>query len=332
MLDDAKKIVEAAKHIVVVQAENPDGDSLGSSLALEDLLAEQGKKVTMFCAIDMPKYLRYLNGWDRVVRDWPNDADLVIIVDTTAETLLVKTLATPGIRHALESRPVLVIDHHIEAKDEFTFNHTLLLDDTAVSTGQAIYRLAANAGWQITAAAAENMLISMLSDSLGLTTPNVKAESFDDAAQLVRLGANPSVIEERRRDYMRKPADILAYKGDLIKRIEYGLDGKLATVHIPWEDIQQYSDRYNPSVLVLDEMRLVEDVRVACAIKTYPDGKLTGKLRTNSPVAATIAGFFGGGGHGYSAGFKVYESYEVIMRELVTATQKALEEYDATNS
>ena len=123
---------------------------------------------------------------------------------------------------------------------------------------------------------------------------------------------------------MKKPADILEYKAELIKRIEYHLDGKLATVHIPWEDIQEYSDRYNPSVLVLDEMRLVEGVEVACAIKTYPDGKLTGKLRCNTPVAADVAGYFGGGGHAYAAGFKVNESLQNIMPELLTATEKAL--------
>ena len=129
---------------------------------------------------------------------------------------------------------------------------------------------------------------------------------------------------------MKKPADILEYKAELIKRIEYHLDGKLATIHIPWEDIQEYSDRYNPSVLVLDEMRFVEGVEVACAIKTYPDGKLTGKLRCNKPVAGAIAGYFGGGGHSYAAGFKLHDTIENITSELLTATQKALQDDSKT--
>lgn len=129
---------------------------------------------------------------------------------------------------------------------------------------------------------------------------------------------------------MKKPADILTYKGELIKRIEYYCDGRLALVHIPWEDIAQYSDRYNPSVLVLDEMRLVEGVDVAIAIKTYPDQKLTGKLRTNLPVADKIAGFFGGGGHNYSAGYKIYEQYEEALRELLKTVEKVLHDYDET--
>ncbi|MGB2787686.1 MAG: DHH family phosphoesterase [Candidatus Saccharimonadaceae bacterium] len=328
MFDDAIKLISDAQNIVVVQAENADADSLGSSLALEEILSDQGKKVTMFCAIDIPKYLRYLKGWDRVVKDWPNDSDLVILVDTSSEALLQKTLKIPNLRHFLETHSFLVIDHHGEASDNITAPHTLMIDPNSASTGEMILKMSIQASWTINQQAAEHMLISILGDTLGLTTQSVTADTFASATKLVELGAKPADIEERRRDYMRKPAEILSYKGDLIKRIEYSLEGKLALVHIPWEDIQKYSDRYNPSVLVLDEMRLVEDVRVACAIKTYPDGKLTGKLRTNAPIAATIAGYFGGGGHNYSAGFKVYESYEKIMQELLTATEKAINEYD----
>lgn len=76
-------------------------------------------------------------------------------------------------------------------------------------------------------------------------------------------------------------------------------------------------------MLVLDEMRLVEGVEVTCAIKTYPDGKVTGKLRCNLPIADRIAGYFGGGGHAYAAGFRVYDSYETVVRELLDATEKA---------
>ena len=75
-------------------------------------------------------------------------------------------------------------------------------------------------------------------------------------------------------------------------------------------------------MLVIDEMRLVEGVEVCVAIKTYPDGKLTGTIRTNTPVASEIAGFFGGGGHQYAAGFRVYEDYDTIIRELLNCVDK----------
>lgn len=332
MYEVVKTSIENCNKIVVIQGENPDGDSLASSLALEELLGEQGKEVTMYCAIDMPKYLRFLSGWDRVVNDFPFTADLAIIVDTAAEALLEKTLQTYSVRSFLESHPVLVLDHHGEADDEveqndLSFPHEFILSRTAAATGELIYDIASKLNWSITPAAAAFLYSSIAADTLGLSTESVTPETYQTMADLVKLGAKPYEIENARRELMKKPADILAYKGELIGRVEYLLGGALAIVHIPWEDIQEYSDRYNPSVLVLDEMRLVEGVQVACAIKTYPDGKLTGKLRCNTPVASSIAGYFGGGGHHYAAGFKIHETYDALITELVTASDKALKDY-----
>ena len=329
MFKEAKDLIEAAHKIVVIQAENPDGDSLGSSLALEEILSDLGKTVSVYCPVEIPKYMRYITGWDRVSIDFDTTADLAIIVDTSADVLITKVLEAPGVRHFLETHPVLVIDHHTTGST-LSFNHTMISRD-AVATGEILYSLATENGWVVNEQAAEHMLVAIMSDSLGLTTQNVKANSFFVAGKLTELGASNSEIEARRREFMKKSPEILAYKGELISRIEYLLDGKLALVHIPWEDIQAYSDQYNPSVLVLDEMRLVEGVELGVAIKTYPDGKITGKLRANTPIAEEVAGYFGGGGHKYAAGFRAYEEYDTIISELVTATDKALKEYEASN-
>lgn len=330
MYKTAIELIAAAQKIIVIQAENPDGDSLGSSLALEEILGDLGKDIVLYCPVEIPKYMRYINGWDRVVTEFDDKADLAIIVDTSADVLITKVLETPGVRHFLESHPVLVIDHHT-TKSTLSFDHTMVAGD-AVATGEMLYTLATDAGWTINQQAAEHMLVAIMSDSLGLTTQNVSADTFFVAGKLTELGASNAVIEGRRREFMKKAPEILAYKGELISRIEYLLGGKLAIVHIPWEDIQKYSDQYNPSVLVLDEMRLVEGVEIGVAIKTYPDGKVTGKLRANLPIAEQVAGFFGGGGHKYAAGFRAYEDYDTIVSELVTATDKALNDYDTTTA
>lgn len=329
MFDIAKQRIESATRIVIIQAENPDGDSLGSSLALEEMLGDLGKQVVLYCPVEIPKYMRYIQGWDRVTNTFDTAADLAIIVDTAADVLITKVLETPGVRHFLETHPVLVVDHHTTASN-LSFDHTILSID-AVATGEVLYSLATDAGWPINQQAAEDMLIAIMSDSLGLTTQNVTPQTFFVAGKLTELGASNALIEERRREFMKKSPEILAYKGELIGRIEYLLGGKLALVRIPWEDIQQYSDQYNPSVLVLDEMRLVEGVELGVAIKTYPDGKITGKLRANLPIAEQVAGYFGGGGHDYAAGFRAYEQYDTIVRELVDATDKALKSYQKSH-
>ena len=72
MFDEARKLIQSASKIIIIQAENPDGDSLGSALALEEILGDMGKSVQLHCPVEIPKYLRYVNGWDRVETEFDN--------------------------------------------------------------------------------------------------------------------------------------------------------------------------------------------------------------------------------------------------------------------
>ena len=324
------KQIDDATSILVIQAENPDGDSLGSALALEAIFSDMGKKVILYCPVEIPKYLRYAKGWDRVQDEVPRHFDLSIIVDTSSATLLDRAIVPENLAQ-LTKHPIIVIDHHLTESD-LPFEFTMANDPTAVATGELIHDIAKQLKWPMPADAAENLAISILADSLGLITESTTAKSIRTLSELVEAGARVSDIENRRREFMKKPARILEYKGRLLQRIEYYLDGALAIIHVPWEEIQEYSDQYNPSVLVLDEMRLVEGVRLAVAIKTYPDGKMTGKLRANpdAKIAETVAAFFGGGGHAYSAGFRIYdETLDKLKADLASATDKALRDYDS---
>lgn len=316
MYNKFDEFLKDKEKICIIQAENPDGDSLGSAIALDYLLPE--KQISLYCPVDIPKYLRYFADWSRVSSEFDFKADGYIIVDTAAEVLLSKLLDDTAIRNRLYAAPVLVIDHH-ETEDDLKFTHESIIE-TRPASAELIYQIAKTNNLTINKEAAEAIFQGILSDTLGLTSSAVTAETFEIAAELTRLGAEIAVLEDRRREFMKKSPRILDYKADLIKRIEYALDGKLATVHIPWDDIREYSDEYNPNVLILEEMRLVEGVKVAVAIKTYPDGKVTGKIRCgmDTPIAEEIAGYFGGGGHPYAAGFRTYDTtYENIVRDLI---------------
>ena len=316
MYEKFGEFLKGKQKICVIQAENPDGDSLGSAIALDYLLSD--KEVSLYCPIDIPRYLHYFADWSRVTNEFDWKADGYIIVDTAAEILLSRLLEDTAIRNRLYSAPVLVIDHH-ETEDDLKFPHEGIIE-VRPSCTELIYRIAKSQNMEVPREAAEAIFQGLLSDTLGLTSASVTAETFEIAADLMRLGANISVLEDKRREYMKKSPRILDYKADLIRRIEYSLDGALATVHIPWEDIQEYSDEYNPNVLILEEMRLVEGVKVAVAIKTYPDGKVTGKIRCDSsaPIAEKVAGYFGGGGHPNAAGFRTYDTtYDEVVADLV---------------
>ena len=325
MYSEFSNFLEDKKKICIIQAENPDGDSIGSALALDYLLED--KEISLYCPVDIPKYLHYFSDWSRITNEFDFRADGYIIVDTAAEILLSKLTDDTAIRNRLYSAPVFVIDHH-ETEDDLNFPHEKIIE-TRPACAELIYEIAVSRKIKINKTAAEMIFQGILSDTLGLVSASVTARTFEIASELTKLGANISELEENRREFMKKSQRILDYKADLIKRIEYSLDGELATVLIPWEDIREFSDEYNPNVLILEELRLVEGVKVAVAVKTYPDGKVTGKIRTtlDAPIADKIAGYFGGGGHPFSAGFRTYDTnYEEVVADLVHIMPQLMEE------
>lgn len=299
-----RELVAASKHIVILQADNPDADSLGSALALENILGELSKQPSLYCGVDMPGYLAYLTGWSRVAHELPRDFDLAIIVDTSADSLF-ETLNASGQKNLLTSKPVIVLDHHIT---ESTINFAAVqCNQPVVATGEVIYELAQQLGWPVNLEAKTMIVAAILSDSLGLTTEATSARSIHIIAELVEGGVSIPALEDSRRELTRKSPELTRYKGELLQRIEYAAGGRVATVAIPWREIETFSPLYNPSMLVIDDMRSVTGCKVAVSFKIYNDGHITGKIRCNYgyPIAAKLAEHFGGGGHIYASGFKI---------------------------
>ena len=325
MYQEFSDFIKDKKSFCIIQAENPDGDSMGSAIALDYLLKDA--EVSLYCPVDVPRYLHYFPDWSRVANEFDFRADGYIVVDTAAAILLSKLMDDAAIRNRLYTAPVFVIDHH-ETADDLDFSHESIIE-VRPACAELVYEIARGCEMEIDKPAAEALLQGIMSDTLGLTSASVTARTFEIMADLAERGANIGELEEMRREYMKKSPRILDYKADLIKRIDYSLDGELATVLIPWEDIQEYSEEYNPNVLILEELRLVEGVKVAVAIKTYPDGKVTGKIRCTpgAGIAEKIAGYFGGGGHEYAAGFRTYDtSYDEVLADLVRIVPELLAE------
>ena len=318
--------INASQRPLILQAENPDGDSLASALALEAILGDLGKSPSMFCSVAIPKYLRYLPGWDRVNDVLPTDFDLSIVVDASSSSLFERAFN----EHLPEFKKhqFIVIDHHSD-KVDLPLETLNLIDDSAVSTGQVVAQLSKNADWPLSAGAADMIASSILSDSLGLTSPKTTAVSIRLLADMVEAGADLSRLDEARRELNKKTDDIFRYKGRLFERVELLLDGRLAIVTIPWEEIEAYSDAYNPSMLIIDEMRQIEGVAVAAAFKTYPDGKITVKLRANPEARFMdrLAEHFGGGGHPFAAGFKLHDMpLDTLKKEFTVQVKQLLEQ------
>ncbi len=303
-MKDVNDYIGQAEKIVIIQADNPDADSLSSAIALEQILDKLGKDPLLYCGVDIPGYLKYIAGWDRVSKDLPKQFDLSIIVDNSS-LILLETLEKTNQLGWIKAKPVVVIDHHsTETSLDFISARYI---QTAVSTTELIYKLAKKNNWEISRQTGELIVIGILSDSMGLTTENVSQDSVEIIAEMIGKGVKLSEIDAKRRELSKKTPELVSYKSELLGRIKYKLEGRIASISIPWKEIERYSQEYNPPMLVIDEMRQTKGVELAVAFKSYPDGRVTAKLRSNPgfPVCAKLAEYFGGGGHPYAAGFRV---------------------------
>lgn len=306
MEEKIKQLVDSSRKILVLQADNPDADSLGSALALEHILGDLGKEVYLYCGVDMPTYLRYLSGWDRVLNEVPSNFDLSIIVDASTYTLF-EQIEKKGQWGGVKNKPCIVLDHHTTVDNTIDFATISYIDDSFASTGELIFELAQKNQWGVSKHAAEHVMSTILGDTQGLMNDQTTARTYRVMAELTDLGANRPLLEELRREYSRMPESIFRYKAELIKRMEFADNSRIAHVTIPQAEINVHSPLYNPAVLVQFDSLQVSNVLISIVFKSYDDGKITGKLRSNysAPVADKLAEHFGGGGHPHSAGFRV---------------------------
>jgi phosphoesterase RecJ-like protein len=324
-----REIVLKSQKILIIQADNPDADSLSSTLALEHILGDMGHEVFLYCGVDLPSYLHYLPGFDRVSSELPNNFDASIIVDTSSDSLL-EQLDRHGHKGWVASKPSIILDHHAT---EPTINFaTVICNHKAVSTTEVIYELAKQLDWSLNVGAKNLIAIGILSDSLGLMSSSTTSRSIHIIAELVEAGVDLPEIDNARRETLKRDSELIHYKGRLLERVEFYADERIAMVTIPWEEIEQYSPLYNPSMLVIDDMRLAKNTDTAIAFKIYKDGKVTAKIRANygRAIAGKLAEHFGGGGHPYAAGFKITngKSYEDIKTETIKVAAQLLDELE----
>lgn len=321
-------LIKTAKKIVILQADNPDADSLGSALALEQILGDMGKEPYLFCAIDMPAYLKYLSGWDRVSNELPAQFDLSIIVDASTLSLFDKLIKS-GKEGWVAKKPLIVLDHHGEVSNKISYASITINDPTMSSTGELIYSIAKELKMPLQTTAQEFLLTAILGDTQGLSNALASASTYRVVANMIEEGLNRTKLEELRREHSKMPEVIYKYKAQLIDRTELHADGRIAIVVVPQAEINEFSPLYNPAPLIQNDMLQIEGVAIAIVLKHYDDGKVTGAIRSNHgfEIAADLAVHFGGGGHPNASGFKLTggRSFDSIKSECISVATELLD-------
>ena len=298
-IEDLGAAVDAARTILILQPDSPDGDSLGSALGLEEIFGDLGKQTFMYSYKEPEIYLRSQEGWDRVGQTLPKHFDLTILVDTGSPALIKSALEHH--HAALTSKPLFIIDHHVSRQD-FGFAVTEIVEAGAAAA-EVITRIARTLGWTINAGAASKLATAILSDSLNLTTPDSTADTLDALSYLVRCGANLYELYTLKRETSALTPELLQLKGQLITAIKFYANGRLAVLEIPPAIVAQYKDVAEPYTLVINDMQWTKGVELAAVFKNYGT-KINVPLRSKTGLAAPIAESFGGGGHPNAAAYR----------------------------
>lgn len=305
--EPALNLVASNQKFLIVQAGNPDGDSLASALAFEQILGQMGKDCQLYCNIDVPTNLKYIPGWDRVTAEIDTNFDAAIVVDASTPALLNALRSEHG--DVFKDKPLMVVDHH-QTEDSLECD-VAIIDPKAISTGQLIYNLAQNCKWPIDTTTGELIAIGILSDSLGLTSQGLdhNPEPIHILGQLVDIGVSLADINSRRLDSLKISLAIMQLKTALAQNVQTHYNGQIVSLDVDQATNKDFAGNYNPTV-ILDEYRYVEGVEIGLGFKTYGNlgqiNKITVRIRCygQKTIARDLAEAFGGGGHIYASGAK----------------------------
>ena len=303
-LAETGELLKAAKKLVIVSHVSPDGDTLGSSLALMHALCMLGKEVIMNVDDDISTVYSFLPGIAEYRRFAPEesvDADLLVIVDASSADRAGNAL------DVVKSPAVLNIDHH---KTNTRFADYLYLDSDAAATAEIIYSLLLEMGIKLTRDIATCIYEGIYTDTGSFKYSNTTSNTLKTAADLLNYGVNPSLISDNMELKSRSQVEMLR---KVLETLTFLKDGKIAYIEIPPElyDHNVETDTF------ISYPRYVEGVEIALLFKQVEENLTRVSFRSKEIDVAKIALSFGGGGHKKASGCSIYaplkEAEKVIL-------------------
>lgn len=300
--DEVAALIDAAHTIAICAHVNPDGDALGSGLALAQVIEArwEGKEVINLLAEDdvVPRIYRFLPGSERFVRScaYEGTPDLFISVDLSTPSRLGDGEAV--LRRSVKSA---ILDHH--PYDDPVADAYLIRPDAAAA-GVIIAEFAQHLGVEVTADMAQNLFCAIATDTGRFQYQNSDSEAFEVASFLVGRGASPSEVSLNVYQSFR-----LAYlhlESAVMGRIMTFERGRIAYSYATQADLQRTGASIDECDGLVDVVRSVEGSEVALFLKEVPGGKVRGNLRSKSGRDISgVARALGGGGHRAASGFTI---------------------------
>ncbi|GIW79010.1 MAG: phosphodiesterase [Gemmatales bacterium] len=299
----------------------PDGDGLGSMLALAESLRDQGKQVTSVVASSLPQRYAFLDPNGTVARFLPPGeqwlpADAVIVLDTGTYNQL-GDLADFLRRHKPE---IAVIDHHL-TQDHL--GEWMFIDTEAEATGRLAYEAIQSLGGRISESAANALFVALAMDTGWFRHSNTTARTFELSAELVRCGARPDYLYDQL--FEQNSLARMQLMGRVLDRLQLAIDNRVAYTEIRREDYEATGALPQDSEDLVNFTRSIAGVEVGLLFMEQPRGGIKISFRSREQVdVAKLAEQFGGGGHRRASGAILHEPLETVREKVLAAVEKAL--------
>ncbi len=310
-IESARQAIIQGDNILIACHVRPDGDTLGSALALWLALGSLGKVSWVLSTDGVPEPWDLIPHSNAVLREAPDtDFALSIAVDADGINRLGEA-AKP-----VESAPLVIsIDHHSGANP---FGDIRIYDPEAAATAELVYGLIDALGVEIGRDIASCLMAGIVGDTGGFRFPNTTPRTFEIAAELMRAGASPSEIAVRI--YEDRGLTATKVLGHVLAGLKTAANGRIVWGSVSKEDFSKLEAEDTHTEGVVNYIRAVRGSKIALLFREGPNGAVRVSLRSNKGVdVAKIAAKFGGGGHPAAAGC-------TLDADLQTAEKLVIEE------
>lgn len=301
----------------------PEGDAIGSLLAMNTLLKRLGKKTTIAAEEDFPERLGILSskGWTRVDRLKKKPSAFQALVVTDCPTLdrigKVKELITP-------ETVIFNIDHHVS--NEYFGHHNYVCTDAA-ATGEAVFNLYKHLRMPLTKEDAKNLYVALSTDTGAFKYSNTSAKSHRIAAELIEAGIEPEYINDSL--YATFSLNKIQLYSRLLSRVKTIADGRVAWVVMKREDLVHSGATDEDTEGFIDFLKYLREVKIAFFISELAHKEsIRVSFRSKDRYDVNrLATFFKGGGHKKSAGCTFRDmTAEKAEQAIVEAIEKQFSE------
>jgi len=314
ILRQAAEAIHRANRIVLASHINPDGDTLGSSLALTHAFRRMGKTAVPLSHDGVPEIYRWLPGREWVQRETEaRDFDLAIVCDTGTVDRVGR--ARPAVESASFS---LCVDHHVA---EGNFGQIRVVNAKAAATGELVYALLKEMGVDFDRAIADCLLCAIITDTGSFRFMNVTPSTFRISAALMEAGACPATISDLV--FESRSVASIRLLGRALESLQVSEDGKIAWAHVRAQDYEEFGATDEETEGIVNHVRAVRNAQVGILFREIPGRKVRISLRARDNYDVNrVAQAFGGGGHMLAAGCSADPPLEEAERRVLAEVKR----------